>query len=127
MPRPAIVYVECKADGLEGPARIQRARWSRTGRTLYLPGLTLASLSGGGYKANFFDVDTREGYWVSAPRRDGNDSLYPATVEVDVDVRDAYWTHVRRLPERLDCASYRAPGKHRRSDGPRLRRLRRCS
>lgn len=85
---------------------------SKTGRTLYCGALTLQSLSGSGYKTNYFDVDTGEAYWVSGPRRDGNDPLYPGVVEVDANVRDEYWRCIRDRPECVDIVSFRAPGKY---------------
>jgi hypothetical protein len=49
-----------------------------------------------GYKAN------QEEFWISGPRRDGNDRLYVSSlpVEIDDDVRDEYWTEIRKRPER---------------------------
>ena len=46
------MYVEHKADGVSGPARIGRV-------------LELRSLKGAGFKANYFDVNTGEHYWIS--------------------------------------------------------------
>jgi hypothetical protein len=72
-----IMYVEYKGDGLAGSAWITRIHFSKTGKSIYVDGRTLETLAGRGYKANYFDVATGERYWVSGPRRDGNDSLYP--------------------------------------------------
>jgi hypothetical protein len=65
-----IMYIEYKGRGLTGPARIGRATFSRSGRTLY---------------------------WISGPRRDGADRLYGerAPVEVDDDVLEEYWGEIR--------------------------------
>lgn len=41
-----IMYVERKADGLTGRARIGRVTFSKTGRTLYYQGRTFQSLKG---------------------------------------------------------------------------------
>jgi hypothetical protein len=107
-----IVYIE-RGGGLErAGGRIGRVRLSKTGRTVFYHGLELRSLNGRGYKTTHFDVHTGEEYWVSGPRKDGNDSLYPDTVEIDDDVRVEYWTAIRRLPENSQVSSFRAPGKH---------------
>lgn len=106
------MYIESKGDGLAGTGWIGRVRFSHTGKTLYYGKLELHTLSGMGYKANYFDVNSGERYWVSGPRKDGNDSLYPAVITVDEDVREVYWTEVRGLPERKAESHYRSPGKY---------------
>ncbi len=110
--QPKIMYIEFKGDGLAGDGRIGLARFSQTGRTVYYGDLELHTLNGRGYKANFFDVETGEEYWVSGPRRDGNDALYPAVIHVDEDVREEYWTEIRGEPERKCDAAFRSPGKY---------------
>jgi len=51
--------------------------------------------------ANYHDVETHIEYWISGPRRDGEDRLYVSNipVEIDEDVREQYWTEIRRKPE----------------------------
>jgi hypothetical protein len=94
------MYIESKADGLTGPARIGRVTFSKTGRTIYYAGKAFRSLNGNGFKANFFDVATGEHYWISGPRRDGADALYATNIRtpIDEDVRDEYWTDIRKRP-----------------------------
>ncbi len=58
-----IMYVEDKSEGLEGPARIGRVFFSKSGKTLYYRGKKFRSLKGG-YKANYFDVETGDEYWI---------------------------------------------------------------
>jgi hypothetical protein len=100
------MYVECKADGLSGPARIGRVTFSKTGRTVYYRGDAYRSLKGTGFKANYDKVGSDEPYWISGPKRDGSDRLYGerTPVEIDDDVRDEYWTSVRGQPERTNEA-----------------------
>lgn len=100
--KPRIMYIESKAEGLTGPARIGRVSFSKTGRTIYYRGQSFRSLDGAGFKANYREVGTGEHYWISGPRKDGSDRLYGerVPVEIDEDVRDEYWTHVRGQPER---------------------------
>lgn len=98
-----IMYIESKATGLTGPARIGRVSFSKTGRTLYYRRQAFQSLDGSGFKANYFDIETREDYWISGPRKDGTDRLYGerVPVEIDDDVREEYWTQIRREPDRV--------------------------
>jgi hypothetical protein len=97
-----IMYVERKAGNLAGPARIGRVTYSKTGATLYYDGLELRSLKGSGFKANYFDVETGDEYWISGPRKDGCDSLYATNIptEIDEDVRHEYWTQMREIPKK---------------------------
>lgn len=119
-----IMYVEYKGEGLAGPATISRVTFSKTGRTVYYRGRSLQSLNGSGYKATHFDAETGECYWVSGPRKDGFDPLYPAVVEIDEDVREEYWTTIRGRPESVAQTSFRTNGKHPRRAHENGRRLR---
>ena len=95
-----IMYIECKAGNLMGPARIGRVTFSKTGRTLYYRGHKFQSLKGAGFKSNYYDVETGEDYWISGPKRRGGDALYGgnAPVEIDEDVREEYWREIRKQP-----------------------------
>jgi len=100
--RTRIVYIEYKGEGLVGPARIGRVTYSKTGSTLYYKDKAFQSLKGSGFKANYFDVETHERYWISGPRKDGEDALYATNIrtEIDEDVREEYWTLIRDMPTR---------------------------
>src|SRR5207248_133 len=78
-----IVYIENKQGGVDGPGRIGRVTYSKSGRTLYYRGRAFRSLNGRGFKANYYDVETGEEYWISGPKRDGTDKLYGGIVEID--------------------------------------------
>ena len=95
-----IMYIESKAESLNGPARIGRVTFSKTGKSVYYRGHLFYSLKGSGFKANYRNEDTREEYWISGPRRDGQDRLYASNipVEIDEDVREEYWTDIRKKP-----------------------------
>jgi hypothetical protein len=100
--RTRIMYIESKAEGLNGPARIGRVTFNRTGATLYYRGQSFQSLKGRGFKANYRETETGDEYWISGPRRDGMDRLYgnsALAVEIDDDVREEYWTAIRKKPE----------------------------
>lgn len=98
------MYIENKAAGLSGAARIGRVSFSKTGKTLYYRGRAFQSLKGMGFKANYFDVESGEEYWISGCKRDGSDRLYGERVPVliDDDVRAEYWTEIRQQPEKKD-------------------------
>ena len=93
-----IMYIEDKSAGLNGPARIGRITFSKSGRTLQYGGRTFQSLGGTGFKANYFCVETGDHFWISGPRKDGKDRLYEGSakpVEIDEDVSEEYWRDVR--------------------------------
>lgn len=94
-------------------ANIGKVFLSKTGKTLTYEGRELQSLKGNGYKTNYFNTETGVEYWISNPRKDGNDSLYHCTIHVDEDIRAEYWTTVRGMPERKNQESFKSRGKHR--------------
>ncbi len=91
-----IMYIENKGGGLEGDARIGRVYFSKSGKSLYYKDKRFQSLKGMGFKANYYDVDTGEHYWISGPRKDQNDRLYGGNkgVVIDEDVRDEYFVMI---------------------------------
>jgi len=99
--KPRIMYIENKSEGLTGPARIGRVTFSKTGATLRYGGREFRSLKGHGSKANYFDVENGDSYWISGCRKDGLDRLYGERlpIEIDEDVREEYWTSIRDLPQ----------------------------
>lgn len=99
-----IMYVESKAEGLVGPARIGRVTFTKTGKTLKYQGRSFRSLKGTGYKANYYDINTGEHFWISGPKRNGADSLYATNIRtpIDEDARVEYWTKIRRKPDRIN-------------------------
>ena len=101
--KPRIMYIECKAGGLTGAARIGHVMFSQMGRTLYYRGQKFQSLKGAGFKSNYYDVDTGEDYWISGPKRTGGDAPYGGStpIEIDEDVREEYWRDIRRQPHRI--------------------------
>jgi hypothetical protein len=96
-----IMYIECKAGGPVGPARIGRVTYSKTGATIYYQGKEFRSLKGG-FKANYYDVETGDEYWISGPRKDGNDALYATNIatEIDTHICEEYWTQIRKRPKK---------------------------
>lgn len=96
------MFVERKAGNLIGDARIGRVTFSKTGRTLYYQGKSFQSLSGAGFKSNYYELESGENYWISGCHKDGSDRLYGERVpiKIDEDVREEYWAEVRQQPEK---------------------------
>jgi len=92
-----IMYIEDKSEGLNGPARIGRVTFSKSGRSVHYRGRSFQKV-GSGYKYNHIAEGNGERFWISGPRKDGKDRLYPESslpVEIDDDVADEYWRDVR--------------------------------
>jgi hypothetical protein len=90
-----IMYVESKADGVEGPGRIGWVELSKSGWSFLYRGKRFEKTKSG-FKHNCFDVETRECFWISGPKRNGQDRLYGGIVEIDEDARVQYWIEIRR-------------------------------
>lgn len=103
-----VMYIESKAGSSNGDARIGRVSFSKTGSTLRYRDKEFISLKGRGSKSNYLEVNTSEEYWISGPRKDGQDRLYASAkpIHIDDDVREEYWGIIRELPEFKDrsCA-----------------------
>jgi hypothetical protein len=72
--------------------------FSKTGKSISYQGRTFQSLKGRGFKANYVDIASGEDFWISGPRKDGNDRLYSQSslpIEIDDDVAEEYWRDVR--------------------------------
>jgi hypothetical protein len=101
-----IMYIENKSgeNDLIGEVRIGRVTFSKTGKSIHYNGKTFQTLSGRGFKANYFDVETGEHYWISGCKKDGSDRLYGERlpIHIDEDAREEYWTEIRNLPTNSD-------------------------
>jgi hypothetical protein len=100
MPKTRIMYIENKSTSPNGTARIGRVSFSKTSKSLTYAGRTFHSLKGSGFKANYFDAETDEQFWISGPRKDGKDRLHPSSaipIEIDEDIAEEYWRDIRGL------------------------------
>ncbi len=106
------MYIEYKGDGIVGPARIGRVTFSKSGKSVHYRGKTFETLNGTGFKANYFDVETREHDWISGCRKGGRDALYSTEVEIDDDVLEKYWEEIRGKPENKHISKLIANSKY---------------
>ena len=101
-----IMCVESKGDELDGPGRIGWVELTRSRRAYRYRGKLLHKVAG--YKYNCVDAKTGEWYWVSGPKKNGEDKLYGGVVEIDEDAREEYWLNIRRSPECVNQRAYRS-------------------
>jgi hypothetical protein len=59
------MYFEDKSEGMNGPARIGRVYFSKSGKSLYYQGKMFQRLKGSGFKANYFETETGAHFWNS--------------------------------------------------------------
>ncbi|MEL6769472.1 MAG: hypothetical protein AAFP18_00215 [Bacteroidota bacterium] len=88
-----IVYIELKTGyNGDGPARIGRVTFSKSGRSLYYRGQRFERIRGGGAAGNYYEVESGDEYWISGIKTDGRDRHWAGSgrVHVDEDVRDEY-------------------------------------
>ena len=103
--KPRIMYIELKSHtgghNDNGPARIGRVTFSKTGKTIYYRDLKLERENCG--CGNHVDAETGDVYWVSGPKKNGQDRYQWAgeRVQIDEDVREEYWTEIRNQPEKI--------------------------
>ena len=92
-----IMYVECKTGRNDcGRARIVRVTFSKSGRSIRYRGLLLQRCNDP-HGGNYFDANTGLAYWVSGPKKNGQDRHWAGggPVYIDQDVVDEYWRNIR--------------------------------
>ena len=88
-----IMYLERKSGFNDnGPARIGRVTFSKSGRSVDYRGRRFERIRGGGASGNFEEVETGDEYWISGIKRDGSDRHWAGSgdVEIDEDVLAEY-------------------------------------
>ena len=112
-----IMYMELKTGYRDdGPARIGRVTFSKSGRSVYYKDKVFTRTGGQGILGNYRLVDrdpNRAGsdpwpptanyveYWISGPKKSGEDRLFGnAPVEIDEDVAAEYWEQIRGVEPR---------------------------
>ncbi len=108
------MWIEKKSgeSGIVGPARIGRVSFSKSGKSIKYNDKTFKSLKGAGFKANYYELESGDEYWISGCRKDGKDALYNTDVEIDEDILEEYWVSIRKQPQNLKMRQFRARGKY---------------
>jgi hypothetical protein len=106
------MWIEYKGEGIVGPARIGWVEVKERGKKLIYRERSFRSLRGRGFKSNYYDVDTRQEYWITGCRKDGRNALYNTEVEVDEDALEEYWVGIRNEPDERKTKRFRASGKY---------------
>lgn len=81
---PKIIYAELKTGySHNGPAWIGMGHYSKSGNTIYLNGKAFKKAQG--IRGNYYDIETKEEYWISGARRDGRDRLFSTRTKTFID------------------------------------------
>ena len=107
-----VMWVEYKGEGIVGPAKIGWVTVKDKGKRLEYGDQTFRSLNGRGFKSNYYDLKTKEEYWITGCRKDGGNALYNTDVEIDEDALEEYWLNIRKEPEKKNTKRFRAQGKY---------------
>jgi hypothetical protein len=94
-----IMYIELKTGYADdGPARIGRVTFSKTGLTIYYRNLKLRRIKGGGIGSNYVDAETGDEYWVSGVKLNRQNRHWASSgpVKIDADAREEYHALLRR-------------------------------
>jgi len=108
-----VMWIEHKGKGIVGPARIGWVRVKDRGKRIDYQGRSFRTLGGRGFKANFYDTETGDYYWITGCRKDGCNALYSTEVEIDQDALEEYWLNIRKKPENLTVKKFKAMGKYK--------------
>jgi hypothetical protein len=82
----SILYVELKSGHSDdGPAWIGRARFSKSGRTIYFNGKAYTSAGGRPAYANYYEMGTGNEYWISAVKKNRQDRHWAGSGNIFID------------------------------------------
>ena len=79
-----LMYIELKSGYSDnGPAWIGLVTFSRTKTTVYFNNKAYKKSRGTG--SNFYDIETREGYWISGVKKNGEDRHWAGNGKILID------------------------------------------
>lgn len=78
------MYIELKTGYSDnGPAWIGKVRFSKSGKTIYFNNKGLKRRNG--ISGNYYDIETKEEYWISGIKKNGEDRHWAGTGKIMVD------------------------------------------
>ncbi len=87
------MYIELKSGYADnGPAWIEKVRYSKSRRSVFFRGKELQNVGGRGIAGNHVDLDTGEEYWVSGVKKNQQDRHWAGggAVEIDPAIQNEY-------------------------------------
>jgi hypothetical protein len=85
-----IRYIEQKTGYSDrGPAWIGKVEFSKSGQTIYFNGKAFKKMTGTGFaysdSANYYDLEERQGYWISGVKKNGQDRQWAGGRKIMID------------------------------------------
>ncbi|WP_299715122.1 hypothetical protein [uncultured Tenacibaculum sp.] len=85
-----IMYIEHKTDqSNRGGAWIGKVEFSKSGKTVYFNGKAFKNTSGYAYaysdSSNYYDLETKDGYWISGVKKSGQDRHWAGSGKIMID------------------------------------------
>jgi hypothetical protein len=86
MSKRRLMYIELKTGYSDnGPAWISNVAFSKSGETIYFNGKALKRIHGGGIAGNFYDLESRDEYWVTGVKKNGNNRHWAGSGKIHID------------------------------------------
>lgn len=86
--KPQIMYIEHKTNQNDiGEAWIGKVEFSKTGQTVYFNNQAFKKLKYGGIEGNFYDLETRDEYWISGVKKNGQDRHWAGGGKIKIEER----------------------------------------
>lgn len=93
-----VMYIELKTGYADnGPARIGRVTFSRSGRCVYYRGKRFQRIKGDGISGNYIEIESGDEYWISGVKKNRQDRHWAGSgpVAIDEDAREEYLALIR--------------------------------
>ncbi|MEO1304243.1 MAG: hypothetical protein AAFV37_04655 [Pseudomonadota bacterium] len=88
-----IMYIELKSGYADdGPAWIEKVRFSKSKRSIHFRGKELLNIGGRGVSGNYLDTASGEEYWVSGVKKNQKDRHWAGrgSVQIDPSIKHEY-------------------------------------
>ncbi len=88
-----IKYIELKTGFNDnGPAWIGNVELSKSGNTIYFNGKAFKKIHGGSISGNYYDLETKEEYWISGVKKNGLDRHWAGSgkIKIEFSIVDEY-------------------------------------
>lgn len=117
-------YIELKTGHHDnGPAWIGYVKMSKTGRTLYFNGRALHRLKKGSIAGNYMDLETREEFWVSGIKKNGQDRHWAGSGKIRIEATAVADYLTLMGTRKLAAAKYEVFEDTLLTDGAKFHRL----
>ena len=116
-------YIELKSGfNDDGPAWIGRVRMSRSAQTVYFNGKAFKRMSSGGAQGNYYDLETRDSYWISGVKKNGQDRHWAGSGKITIEAAVEEYLQLTGAPE-LDRSRFVVSSNIKPADATKFHEL----